>query len=416
MNPAHDALLSQVLEAYGHTDTAAWLASSQWQGANNPLPELSLLSGLLTALTKSQATNPDRGMPFQRANAAMEVARDAIAGGDSNGASFALSLLDAFPRLPPAAAILRKRIDAMGDAAPGAARDMSQAMRALGWNRAPESISDTLQSLDPERLQLHLGPVDEKLISSIYDMRGDAGMSKAEFRQRALYGRAAGIFLRTMVVLLRRARRDPDQAAEADRIFRQLDAIAGHVDDRAIRDRLAAGLGTMAVSLHTSFLRFLRWRVEQIDVPRLVVASNAREASNWGRHAVFQTRGDLGTGLLRAAKLVRSEPRFVVIAPDGKFGESSASIEIGGRKVHMSMGAAYLAYKGRADTVFHYSRMVAGRVEFTQTPGPVWQDGMLREDWDAEWVPFLRMMVESVVFGQPECMGLSGGMWDDFAT
>lgn len=186
-------------------------------------------------------------------------------------------------------------------------------------------------------------------------------------------------------------------------------------DWSAVRQPLDAGRNVVLMSFHGNRINltgpFTDYLTERA-IPVSQVANHVRSnAKGEGLH-VEVTAPDFVLQFAKLAKALKSRaPQVVSILPDGRQGGSFREISIAGQDFPIGMGAATLAYFGRATFVFARPVLRDHGFELDYIAGPSVGPEHSKEDAETLLTDFCRSILLDTLRGDPANFGLAGIFW-----
>lgn len=224
------------------------------------------------------------------------------------------------------------------------------------------------------------------------------------YRRQYVWGHAAACLIDSLVPMKSTEPSIDNLARQARSISRSFDhspLISAERDGRSILvARAHGGLGTMAnKSLAAA----------KLSLPKIRLT---RTAPTSGSNTNFSTKANSHTNFLKIVKLVKNSPHQILIFPDAGDGGEVRTFDLLGRKVGLRMGAATIAWYGKAATFFVGGRWHEGRPQTYLAEGPI-ADGRSREDFEDAFCRFYLEQIEAIACGPAEniVMENRGGLW-----
>lgn len=216
--------------------------------------------------------------------------------------------------------------------------------------------------------------------------------------------------------VLRRMAKHPEMQLDAHirPLTRRFSQVPEPVDLSCLSSRLASGQSVVVLQLHAGIGRTIRSLLLDSKLPLSLIGRGAPKAKTLDDLHVRTGQPDTVIQFARLCKQMRKSPRMVRILPDGGEGQGFAATEIGGVSIKIGLGAAHLAYLGKAAFVFAYSRWTDSgpTAEFVLGPSIDPQD--TKEDAEAKLIAFYRESIIQILSGDPVNFGLRGGYWPVF--
>lgn len=274
------------------------------------------------------------------------------------------------------------------------------------WGPIPDKLDDALAVVVR---RARVTPAVTARIEAICDQRDMPMERRGSFHERF----AAAASMRTYLHFLRTYREHVLHGNTApgvidDRMIslaeQALERRGAPDMSRPLADR-DAGRGVLVAYAHQGVLRADQDMAALLPMPLTVVANDgSRFAESADAIVVNVLFGDAATGLLRAVKAGRKEPRLVLIHPDGRNGEF-ATRRVLGRPFRIGLGAAYLGWTGRAQTYFHRNTWRGGRQHTELARGPCAETYSDREAFTEAFLDFYAGEIERILLGPPEDIG-----------
>ncbi len=194
--------------------------------------------------------------------------------------------------------------------------------------------------------------------------------------------------------LLKRLGTDPDPFLRAfyDSLTHGLvDALADMDESRRRFAALDLSRGLVLATAHNLFSRIEVTLADRMMPDSYAIHLRDLADADGHRNAAF-----------RALKAV-TDKKAVVIAPDGQQGapNASAEIEVLGRRVSVSVGAALIAYESRGATAFYRTIRVGRRFVPSFTAGPERADGEGFDAFRTRWLAFYAAARETALRESP---------------
>lgn len=160
--------------------------------------------------------------------------------------------------------------------------------------------------------------------------------------------------------------REAQQAAAAE-----LRAVS---NGAVVIDALEKGRNVILLAFHgnrSPTFAPLMQHISEKNVPIAEVGNYASERVRDNRQVVDPLAADFVLQFAKLSKAMKAGgPRVLTLYPDGQMGGSFREIDIGGHQVKMGLGAATLAYFGRAAVFICQPRLVDGVYGVEYVPGP----------------------------------------------
>ena len=315
--------------------------------------------------------------------------------------------------------------DVSGTSLPGEARE-SAPMDITAVSRALRARRREATPVDESVLEPVCGPLQDDLGKMLAALpverwRTDAMVATARaFRalapapsfdeetyvQRFIWGVLAREFCRALTS----QNLSEELQALSNQLPRHIDAV-----DPAEID-LAGGRSLLFVGAHSGVGSVVGVGLEAVraewPLPSLTISKNASKSA--GRQGIRLGTEDLKpTDFLKVLKTIRKEPHQIVIYPDGPNGRDRGDFELLGKTVSIGLGAAALAWYGRAQTFFVGTRWHGtDRLETYVVPGPIADPDDDRNAFDEAFHRFYLDRLTDIALGPPENIGVTrSGIW-----
>jgi len=284
------------------------------------------------------------------------------------------------------------------------------------WAEPRESLRDALQ-------EIPLIPLPAPQVHSIRRVvetaTGQSIMHPDEWERRLLLGHSRDYYCRFLKKV--EARFNRLQARGVAKVDPQLEKLVAEnqilveeTDLKPITDILKSGRSVVLLELHGGHRPALNEAFERLSWPRSYIGDGVGVATR-GEDFNVPTKGPRSHfDFAHLCKLMRKTVRVVRVLPDGRRGQSKGQTEIGGVDVTVGLGAAQLAYFGKAAFVFGRSRWTDTGVRAEFVPGPVVEDGDSKDAVDEKLISFYRACTIDLLAGDPVDFGLIGGYWPFF--
>ena len=241
-----------------------------------------------------------------------------------------------------------------------------------------------------------------------------------EWEHRLLLGKSRNLYCGFLTKLEAHFnRRKAKGGAKADpqlqKLIVQKRDFVEDADLTPITDILESGRSIVLLNLHAGHRPALNTTIERLSGPHSYVGNGVGAATRDGDFNVRTNQPRSTFDFAHLCKLMRKTVRVVRILPDGGQGQSMAKTEIGGVEVPVRLGAARLAYFGKAAFVFGRSRWTDTGVKAEFFPGPVVEDGDSKDAVEEKLISFYRASTIDLLAGDPVNFGLHGGYWPFFS-
>ncbi len=188
---------------------------------------------------------------------------------------------------------------------------------------------------------------------------------------------------------------------------------AGNVE--VVHDLLAQNRNVILLCLHGIPYRPILPVQHYLDSRGLQATTIARSATRLenGDCNVVASAEDMPYQLVRLCKALRNgqQPRLIEIYPDGAYGQSFATMDIGGTDLLVGLGAALLARHGRAALVFVRPKWQQEVIQYEYSPGPVFDETASQASTEEITTQFYRESFLEVLRGDPIDFGVLGRYW-----
>lgn len=270
-------------------------------------------------------------------------------------------------------------------------------------------LGEILRDLPVDRWD---GPRLGRIAEGLYALAPDRPMPLADYRRRYVWGHVADTFLFS---LMRQNTEDP----AIRRLRRQIRDLAVPFDPVPLVAAEQAGRSILFARAHAGINAVLSTRIPSLSLPDVLVERHARAPQSRSRSddrsIRLATGSDLQTDFLKLVKRIRKAPHQITIYPDGPDGGEHRAFTLLGHEVQLGMGAAMLAWHGKAATFFLGTRWQGERILIDLVEGPV-ADGGDRDAFEDAFHRFYLERLEAIALGPPEDIVGRGGVWRAFLS
>lgn len=183
----------------------------------------------------------------------------------------------------------------------------------------------------------------------------------------------------------------------------------------AVTEALAAGRNVILMGYHGNsppMLGPINRYIADHQIPTIIVGNAAERRTPPGGLYIHTLAPDFVVQFAKVAKALKTGgPRVITIMPDGGIGGSFRTFDLAGAKARMGLGAASLAFFGKAKGFLCHPHMVGDRIACRYLPCFDVSAEDSKEAVSDHLTAAYRDGFISLLRGDPACFGLAGNYW-----
>lgn len=279
------------------------------------------------------------------------------------------------------------------------------------WGAPKGTLQDALQEMSAV-------PLPDEQVNALRQVveraTGRPIANPEEWEHRLRLGQSRNYYCHFLIKLQQAGAAKGDPQLET--LIAQARDLVEEADLRPITDILESGRSVVLLELHAGYRPAQKINRDRLKWPFSFIDNGiwVQTATRDGDFHVRTNQPRTNFDFAQLCKLMRKTVRVARILPDGGQGQSEGKTEIGGVEVPVGLGAAQLAYFGKAAFVFGRTRWTDTGVKAVYFPGPVVEDSDSKDAAEEKLISFYRASTIDLLAGDPINFGLFGGYWPFF--